>query len=366
MEYLTIKETSEKWGMSDRRLRTLCAENRIPGVITIGRGRRIPADAVQPKDERIKSGKYINLDKNLKLYKDTMLINNIHEGDCLIKMKDIPDQSIDLILCDLPYAPARDKLWESYIDLDMLWVEYKRIIKPSGTIALMGTEMFTARIILSNPTWFAYKWVWEKSRATNIGNPNTQPLRAHEDICIFYKKNTKPTYNPQMSKNSFNGGSKYPRDVIYFESAEIKGIEDHPMSKPFDLAEYLVKTYTNPGDVVLDNACGSGVFLAAALANGRNFIGIELNSKVKNYFKKVGYVDYVDYVDSIKRYLYKNWKKLLTTEKETLTKSTLLSEFESDPGNFARYGSMAWLKRTPLNSIITLYNDSISLPDKKL
>ena len=121
----------------------------------------------------------------------------LYKGDCLELMKDIPDKSIDMILCDLPYGTTQNK-WDSVIPFDDLWREYKRIIKDNGVIVLTSQGIFTAKLILSNEKWFKYKWVWEKSKATNFLNAKKQPLRKHEDICVFYNK--QPKYNPQMTE----------------------------------------------------------------------------------------------------------------------------------------------------------------------
>lgn len=226
-------------------------------------------------------------------------INRIHEGNCLDILPEFPDKSIDLILCDLPYGTTQNK-WDSVIPLDQLWKEYNRIIKDRGVIALTSQGIFTASLILSNIEFFKYKIVWVKSKATNFLNAKKQPLRKHEDICIFYKK--QPTYNPQMingdpydkgvrkdqltgSYGTFNpiqvksDGSRYPSDVVYFKTAESEGKIFHPTQKPIELGRYIIRTYTDPGDIVLDNASGSGSFLVAALLEDRNFIGIELNQE---------------------------------------------------------------------------------------
>ncbi|MDR0357051.1 MAG: site-specific DNA-methyltransferase, partial [Clostridiales Family XIII bacterium] len=171
------------------------------------------------------------------------LINNLFEDDCLDRMKDIPDGSIDMILCDLPYGMTQNK-WDCYIPLDQLWEEYNRIIKPNGVIALTSYGVFSAMLIMSQPKIFKYKWVWEKSKPTNFLNAKKQPLRKHEDVCIFYKK--QPTYNPQMTqgtpydkgvrKNQLCGnygdfepvhvasqGERYPTDILYVKTAECEG-----------------------------------------------------------------------------------------------------------------------------------------------
>lgn len=233
-------------------------------------------------------------------------INKVFEADCLDLMPQIPDKSIDMILCDLPYGTTQNK-WDSVIDLNKLWQEYTRIIKDDGVIVLTSQGIFTAHLIMSNESWFKYKIVWIKSKSTNFLNAKKQPLRKHEDICVFYRQ--QPTYHPQMSqgesydkgirKDQFTGsygdfkprhiksdGSRYPNDVVcyeedlsddfvYVKTAESEGPVYHPTQKPVELGRYLIRTYTNPGDIVLDNACGSGSFLVAAALEGRNFIGIE-------------------------------------------------------------------------------------------
>ena len=226
---------------------------------------------------------------------------DLRQGDCLELMKDIPDKSIDMILCDLPYGTTQNK-WDSVIPLEPLWEQYKRIIKDNGVIVLTSQGIFTAKLILSNEKWFKYKWVWEKSKATNFLNAKKQPLRKHEDICVFYNK--QPKYNPQMTegepydkgirKNQLTGsygefnpvhvkseGKRYPTDVVYFKTAESEGKVYHSTQKPVALLEYLIKTYTNEGETVLDNCMGSGSTGVACLNTNRNFIGIELD---ENYF----------------------------------------------------------------------------------
>ena len=249
-------------------------------------------------------------------------VNKVIQGDCLEVMKDIPDKSIDMILCDLPYGTTRNK-WDSVIDLALLWQQYERIIKDNGAIALTAQGLFTAKIILSNEKLFKYKIVWIKSKSTNFLNVKKQPLRKHEDICIFYKK--QPSYNPEMTngdaydkgirKDQFTGsygdfkpkhvksnGGRYPNDIVFFEeqivddfiyvkTAESEGPVLHPTQKPVELGRYLIKTYTNPGDIVLDNACGSGSFLLSAILENRQFIGIEKNEDV--LLHKVKPVDYI-------------------------------------------------------------------------
>lgn len=229
------------------------------------------------------------------------LINKVHEDDCLDILPLIPDNSIDMVLCDLPYGTTQNK-WDSVIPLDKLWKEYERIVKPNGAIVLTSQGVFTAKLILSNEKLFKYKIVWEKSKATNFLNVKKQPLRKHEDICVFYKN--KVTYNPQMGvgvaynkgirKDQLTGsygnfkpvevkseGARYPNDIIYFKTAESEGEVYHPTQKPVELGRYLIRTYSNPGDVILDNTCGSGSFLVSAVLEGRDFIGIEKNHESK-------------------------------------------------------------------------------------
>lgn len=234
------------------------------------------------------------------------LLNKVIEGDCLEIMKKIPDKSIDMILCDLPYGTTQNK-WDSVIPLDKLWNEYKRIIKDRGAIVLTAHGIFTAKLILSNEKWFKYRVIWEKSKATNFLNAKKQPLRKYEDICVFYNK--QPTYNPQMMKGEpYNkgfrkkqltgsygdfssvevksDGERYPTDIVYFKTSESEGTVYHATQKPVELGRYLIRTYTNEGDIVLDNACGSGSFLVAAKLENRKYIGIELNQELELYKNK--------------------------------------------------------------------------------
>lgn len=241
----------------------------------------------------------------------TYFLNRVIESDCLDAMKSFPRESIDMILCDLPYGTTQN-LWDSIIPFDKLWPLYERIIKPKGVIALTGQGLFTARLMLSNPRLFKYKMVWVKSKPTNFLNAKKQPLRKHEDVCIFYKQ--QPVYNPQMSvgepynkgfrKDQFTGsygdfrsvevksnGERYPTDVVYFKTAESEGEVLHPTQKPVSLGRYLIRTFTNSNDIVLDNACGVGSFLVAAVSEGRQFIGIEKNKEV--FLHKKRQMDYI-------------------------------------------------------------------------
>ncbi|MCI0530914.1 MAG: site-specific DNA-methyltransferase [candidate division Zixibacteria bacterium] len=238
-------------------------------------------------------------------------VNKIIEGDCLDVMEAIPAKSIDMILCDLPYGHTQNK-WDSIIPLGRLWESYERIIKDAGVIVLTAQGLFSAALILSNSRLFKYKLVWIKSKPTNFLNAKLQPLRKHEDVLVFYKK--RPKYFPQMAngepynkgfrKDQLSGcygdfktvevksnGERYPTDVVYFKTAESEGPVYHPTQKPIALGRYLIRTFTNPGDIVLDNACGSGSFLVAATLEGRNFIGIEKNQEVYLFKKKR--IDYI-------------------------------------------------------------------------
>lgn len=241
------------------------------------------------------------------------LENTLFEGDCLRILPTIPTGTVDLILCDLPYGTTQNK-WDSVIDLDSLWREYKRVLKPNGAIVLTSQGVFTAKLILSNEAWFKYKIVWEKSKPTNFLNAKKQPLRKHEDVCVFYAKPA--TYNPQMRagqpydkgvrKDQLSGsygdfqpahvrsdGERYPSDIVYFKTAESEPERTvwHPTQKPVELGRYLIRTYSNEGDVVLDNAFGSGSFLVAAAMEKRRFIGIERNEEVHLF--KDRRIDYV-------------------------------------------------------------------------
>ena len=231
------------------------------------------------------------------------------QGDCLELMREIPEGGADLILVDLPYGTTKNK-WDSCIDLNCLWAEYKRIIKPNGCIALFAQTPFDKVLGASNLEMLKYEWIWEKPMATGRLNCNFAPMKAHENILIFSKsaacyvkdKSHAMVYNPQMTEGkpytaisgrastnydtkwskeqlTVNNGTRYPRDVQKFAHDKEKF---HPTQKPIALLEYLIKTYTNEGDTVLDNCMGSGSTGVAAVNTNRNFIGMELD---ENYFK---------------------------------------------------------------------------------
>lgn len=271
------------------------------------------------------------------------VMNQLFEGDCLEYMNKIPDGSVDMILCDLPYGMTQNE-WDSYIPLDRLWNQYNRIIKTNGAIVLTSNGIFTAKLILSQPNIYKYKWVWEKSKPTNFLNAKKQPLRKHEDVCVFYKK--QPTYHPQMTegkpydkgirKNQLSGnygdfepvhvaseGERYPTDIIYVKTAESEGVVLHPTQKPIELGRYMIRTYTNPGDVILDNTFGSGSFLVAALLEGRNFIGIEKNENVA-LFKR----EEINYIEVAKNRLSQAWISLDKKTKKHIKLQNLIAEFE--------------------------------------
>jgi len=216
------------------------------------------------------------------------------QGDCLERMKEIPDGSVDMVLCDLPYGTTQNK-WDSVIPLEPLWKQYRRVIKDNGAIVLFADGLFTAKLILSAVDIWRYNLIWDKQRGCDFLNANVKPLKSHEDICVFYKK--KPVYNKQVwfskpYKRTKNGslsdnygqrheawsesknGERNPLSILSFAR---DGKRLHPTQKPVALLEYLIKTYTNDGETVLDNCMGSGSTGVAAVKTGRKFIGIELD-----------------------------------------------------------------------------------------
>ena len=232
----------------------------------------------------------------------------LYNDDCLKIMPQLADKSVDMILCDLPYGVLNKSnpgaKWDSLIPFDSLWANYERLIKDNGVIVLFASGMFTAKLMLSKPELWRYNLIWKKgNRVSGFLNAKKQPLRNHEDICVFYKK--QPTYNPQMvvgSKNHSVGslsktrnnncygefklyedkldGRKYPKSILEFEKEHPQ--QYHPTQKPIALLEYLIKTYTNVDDLVLDNCMGSGSTGVACVSQNRNFIGIELQEDYYN------------------------------------------------------------------------------------
>jgi len=277
-------------------------------------------------------------------------LNNLFENDCLNALSKFPSNSIDMILCDLPYGTTENR-WDSVIPLEKLWKKYERVIKDRGAIILTSHGPFTGKLMMSNIDVFKYKIVWVKSKATNFLNAKKQPLRKHEDILVFYKKH--PTYNPQMKegeaydkgvrKDQYTGsygkfepskvesdGKRYPTDVIYFKTAESEGEVWHPVQKPVELGRYLVRTFTNPGDIVMDNAFGSGSFLVSALLEGRNFIGIEKNENSHRF--KENDSDH-DYIEIAKKRLKKGFEEIKENEPkkfESIEKRGLIKDFSKN------------------------------------
>ena len=227
------------------------------------------------------------------------MLNKVICGDCLEVMKGIPDKSIDMILCDLPYGTTACK-WDTVIPFEPLWAHYRRVIKDNGAIVLTASQPFTSALIMSNPKLFKYELIWEKEQGTGQLNAKKMPLKKHESILIFSKaKLGNSTYNPQFtygkpySRNDIgkvnntkekvygvsNGyeahdiTTRYPTSIIRFNMVKTKG--QHPTQKPVALFEYLIKTYTNEGDLVLDNCAGSGTTGVACKNTNRNYILIE-------------------------------------------------------------------------------------------
>lgn len=223
------------------------------------------------------------------MIKDTVLL----KGDCLEQLNSVITGSVDMIFTDLPYGTTRCK-WDAIIPFDEMWKQYKRIIKDNGAILLTASQPFTSQLITSNIGMFRYEWIWEKNRGGGYLNAKRMPLKSHENVCVFYKK--LPKYNPQKTKGkpyknkrgshsnlyggvriehweTKNSGDRYPVTVQKFQ------IETgyHPTQKPVDLVSYMIKTYTDEGDVVLDSCMGSGTTGVACKINRRKFIGIELD-----------------------------------------------------------------------------------------
>ena len=236
-------------------------------------------------------------------------LDKIYNEDCLEGMKRIPDGSVDAVICDLPYEVLNDgnpdAQWDKMIPLDELWEQFKRVTKPNAAIVLFAQGMFTADLMQSNRKMWRYNLVWDKVRTTGFLNCKRMPLRQHEDICVFYDK--LPTYNPQMEAclphqrnhsrgprkddntnrcygqfkdaEPFMSDEKYPKSIVCY--ANIVQQNDHPTQKPVDLLRYLILTYSNEGDTILDATIGSGTTAVAALMEKRHFIGFETN---KEYF----------------------------------------------------------------------------------
>ncbi len=232
----------------------------------------------------------------------------IYHGDCLEIMPTLADKSVDMILCDLPYGTTACK-WDTVIPFEPLWKQYKRLIKDNGAIVLTASQPFTSALVMSNPAMFKYSWVWAKVRVTGHLDAKRKPLKEHEDVCVFY--HGKCLYNPQMVKGNTHirgpwgkrrkgncqvyapfhddntrqntSDEFYPKTIIEFRS-EMQGV--HPTQKPVALFEYLIRTYTNEGDTVLDNCAGSGTTGVACLNTGRKFVLIEKDAGYCEIIKK--------------------------------------------------------------------------------
>lgn len=245
------------------------------------------------------------------------MLDTIFNEDCLEGMKRIPDKSIDMILCDLPYGTTQNS-WDSIIPLDKLWEQYNRVIKDNGAIVLFSQMPFTAELVHSNLRNFRYEWIWEKDKGTGFLNAKKMPMKAHENIVVFYKN--LPTYNPQMRNGkpykqhyteanlcSSNYGNASPVyvEAVYdnrYPISILKYRRDtnnlHPTQKPTSILSYLIKTYTNEGETVLDNCMGSGGTAIACLHTKRHFIGFELE---KDYYNTIQ--------ERIEKYLKANGKE---------------------------------------------------------
>lgn len=233
-------------------------------------------------------------------------------GDCLEKMKDIPDKSIDMILCDLPYGTTACK-WDSILPFDKLWKEYERILTDNGAIVLTASQPFTSALIMSNPKLFKYEWIWEKSKGCNFTHAKNMPIKFHESIVVFSKApigheiqlgNRRMTYNPQglikvdkkwsrprkydtehnLKRDSHKLSriiefENYPKSILKYGNSDNRERGLHPTQKPVALLEYLIKTYTLEGETVLDNCMGSGSTGVACINTNRNFIGIEKDDR---------------------------------------------------------------------------------------
>lgn len=232
----------------------------------------------------------------------------IYNEDCLEGMKRIPDGSVDMILCDLPYGVTKNK-WDTIIPFDKLWEQYRRIIKKNGAIILFSEGIFMAKLMMSNPSMWRYNLIWDKVLTSGFLNANRMPLRQHEQLCVFYKK--QPTYNPQKrtgakshskgvkktcANNNYgdysfvdngdtHGNLKFPTSILRYQKTHpSKSI--HPTEKPVSLCAELIRTYTNVGETVLDNCMGTGSTGVAAIRCGRQFIGFDTNTEYYEIAKR--------------------------------------------------------------------------------
>ena len=224
--------------------------------------------------------------------------NIIYHGDCIEGMKILPDNSVDMVLTDPPYGTTQNK-WDSVVDMNLFWKEIKRVIKENSAILLFSQMPFTATVVMSNPKMFRYEWIVEKNNPTGFLNARRMPLKAHENVLVFYNK--LPAYHPQMthgkpytrdqSSHSSNynyfeheakknySGERFPRDVLKVQWRHSFSRTYHPTQKPVSLCEYFIKTYSNKGDIILDPFTGSGTTAVAAVNTGRKYIGFEQDDK---------------------------------------------------------------------------------------
>jgi site-specific DNA-methyltransferase (adenine-specific) len=242
-------------------------------------------------------------------------MNQLFYGDCLKVMSTLPDGCVDMVFADLPYATTQNS-WDTLIPFDELWSSYNRVVKENGAIVLTSQPPFDKILACSNLNNFRYEWIWEKNKATGHLNAKKMPMKAHENVLVFYRK--LPTYNPQMTdghkpmntvlpkdnipeperKRNYNhvdkrlgnvGGStvRYPRDVLQFPVINNDNpLKFHPTQKPIEMIEYFIRTYSNPGDLVMDNCMGSGSTCIAAINTGRKYIGIESDIEYFDCAKK--------------------------------------------------------------------------------
>ncbi|WEG18657.1 site-specific DNA-methyltransferase [Alkalihalophilus pseudofirmus] len=236
-----------------------------------------------------------------------MLLNKIYNMDCLEGMAMLPNKSVDMILCDLPYGVTNQNKWDQIIPFDKLWEQYNRLIKDNGAIVLTAVKPFSSMLIMSNPKMYRYDIVWSKNKSTGFLNAKKMPLRAHEEILVFYKK--LPTYNPQKTtghkpansytkhtsdgtnygktKHGISGGGQTDRYPTSVWDIKVMNNDDphkfHPTQKPIELFEKLIKTYSNEGELILDNCMGAGTTAAACIKTNRKYIGFEIE---KEYYSK--------------------------------------------------------------------------------
>lgn len=231
------------------------------------------------------------------------MTTTLYHGDCLARMAEIDDESVDLIAADLPYGTTANR-WDQVIPFDPLWAHYRRVLKPRGAVILTASQPFTSMLVMSNREWFRHEWQWIKNRGSNFANTAREPMKEHEAVLVFSPGRW--TYNRQMQERSGSGGDRVKYGVAFrsrsenyreFVDTDHRNIPRlrvpsswqkfntetglHPTQKPVTLFEYLIRTYSNEGETVLDNTCGSGTTGVACVNTGRNFIGIEQDA---NYF----------------------------------------------------------------------------------